>query len=171
MTAQAKGKPTLIATLLRRAEIEPDRIYGSFPLTDNVQDGFRDFTVGELARAVDVCAWLIETSFGLGAGYETLLYMGVGDFRYAIIFFAAIKCGYKVRKRVGLVQKEMLTSSRMPGMFSELHQSRTGQCDHSGGYELCQGILLVRAQRHYISVQGTATPTSNLRDACPYVLV
>jgi hypothetical protein len=91
-----KGKRTLLQTLLNRAEDEPGRLYGSFPLTDNIEDGFRDFTVGELAQAVDVCAWKIKWQYGIGIDYETILYMGVSDFRYTIFTYAAIKCGYKV---------------------------------------------------------------------------
>jgi hypothetical protein len=91
-----KGKRTLLQTLLNQAEDEPRQLYGSFPLTDNIEDGFRDFTVGELAQAVDVCAWMIKEQYGIGVDYETILYMGVSDFRYTIITYAAIKCGYKV---------------------------------------------------------------------------
>ena len=91
-----KGKRTILQTLLNRAEDNPDQLYGSFPLTDNIEDGFRDFTVGELAQAVDVCAWKIKEQYGIGVEYETILYMGVSDFRYTIFTYAAIKCGYKV---------------------------------------------------------------------------
>jgi hypothetical protein len=94
-----KGKRTLIQTLLNRAEDEPDQLYGSFPLTDNIEDGFKDFTVGELAQAVDVSAWRIKEQYGIGIDYETILYMGVNDFRYTIFTYAAIKCGYKVGRQ------------------------------------------------------------------------
>jgi hypothetical protein len=98
-TRPSKGKRTLIQTLLNRAEDEPDQLYGSFPLTDNIEDGFKDFTVGELAQAVDVCAWRIKEQYGIGIDYETILYMGVNDFRYTIFTYAAIKCGYKVGRQ------------------------------------------------------------------------
>ncbi|WPH05128.1 Adenylate-forming reductase Nps11 [Acrodontium crateriforme] len=90
-----KGMRTLMETLLALAKTQPLRIYGSYPLTDDVKDGFRDFTFSELVDAVDRCAWFIRGSLGMSQSYETLLYQGESDFRYTIVLFAAIKCGYK----------------------------------------------------------------------------
>lgn len=95
ITPAARGRRTPIATLYRRAEVEPNKLFGSFPLTDNIDDGFRDFTFGELAKAVDVCAWHLKSTYGTSDNFEAILYMGVNDFRYAILFYTAIKCGFQ----------------------------------------------------------------------------
>lgn len=97
-TAAARGRRTLINTLYRRAELEPDKIFGSFSLTDKVEDGFRDFTFAELASAVDVCAWHLKETFGTSDNFEPILYMGLNDFRYTIVFYAAVKCGFHVSR-------------------------------------------------------------------------
>lgn len=96
VTAAARGCRTLINTLYRRAEIEPNKTFGSFPLANKIEDGFRDFTFAELASAVDVCAWHLKETFGTSDNFEPILYMGANDFRYALVFFAAIKCGFHV---------------------------------------------------------------------------
>lgn len=92
--AVARGRRTLINTLYRRAEIEPNKTFGSYPVADKIEDGFRDFTFAELASAIDVCAWHLRDIFGMSDNFEPILYMGANDFRYTLIFFAAIKCGY-----------------------------------------------------------------------------
>jgi acyl-CoA synthetase (AMP-forming)/AMP-acid ligase II len=97
LTAAAKGERTLIETFLALAKVHPDRLYGSICLTQSETSEFRDFTVIELDQAVDRCAWTIKEQFGVVTDHETLLCLCESDFRYTIMFFAAIKCGYKVR--------------------------------------------------------------------------
>ncbi|KAK4632092.1 Adenylate-forming reductase Nps11 [Fulvia fulva] len=91
-TAQPiKGGRTLIQTLLARVESDPDRLYGSFPLTHDIEDGFYDFTFGELGRAVDHCAWMIKDCYGTSTHSETLLFMGARDFCYTIVFLCCLE--------------------------------------------------------------------------------
>lgn len=98
-TPAGRGRRTTIATLYRRAELEPNKLFGSFPLTDNIEDGFRDFTFAELAKAVDTCAWNLKETFGTSEQFEAILSMGSNDYRYIIFFYAAIKCGFQVKHR------------------------------------------------------------------------
>lgn len=101
-----RGQRTLIQTLIQRAQDSPDEVFGSIPVTSDIHDGFHDFTVRDLVCAIDACAWTIKEHYGVSTEHETLLYMGASDFRYTIVLFAAIKCGYKV------VQDTSLTVSR-----------------------------------------------------------
>lgn len=92
-----RGQRTIIETLSHKAAVEPNRIFGSFAKTADLDDGFHDFTFAELANAVQACAWFIHEVFGSSESFETLIYLGVNDFRYTIVLFAAVMCGYKVR--------------------------------------------------------------------------
>lgn len=87
---------TILETLQKQAQNEPERIYASYALSPDLSEGFRDVTVGELLRAVDAFAWWLHNGWGRGEDFGTVAYIGPSDLRYAIFFFAAIKCGYKV---------------------------------------------------------------------------
>ncbi|MCJ1280743.1 hypothetical protein MMC26_000060 [Xylographa opegraphella] len=52
--------------------------------------------MSELANAVNRCAYWVEQKLGASSVFETLAYMGPSDLRYAIVFLAAVKCGYKL---------------------------------------------------------------------------
>ena len=72
------------------------RVAFSYPLTSNLEDGFRDVTFKEFANAIDRCSWLLRERLGHCDNFKTLTYMGPSDQRYIILIFAAIKTGYKV---------------------------------------------------------------------------
>lgn len=80
------------------ASIEPERVYASIPWTTDVNDGFRDVSMTDLASAINHVAWMLEGVDGKpSAGrFETVAYMGASDIRYAIFFLAGIKVGYVV---------------------------------------------------------------------------
>ena len=50
----------------------------------------------QVSQAVNKCAYWLEDLIGRSTVFETLSYMGLPDLRYAIVFLAAVKCGYKV---------------------------------------------------------------------------
>ena len=50
----------------------------------------------EFTQAVNKFASWLKGKIGRSTAYETLAYMGPSDVRYAVIFLAAVKCGYKV---------------------------------------------------------------------------
>ncbi|KAL0261671.1 Histone transcription regulator 3 [Diplodia seriata] len=86
---------TLLETLQKQARDEPDRTYASYALSTDVSEGFRDVTVGDLVRAIDAFAWWLHAGWGRSEDFGTVAYIGPSDLRYAIFFYAAIKCGYK----------------------------------------------------------------------------
>ncbi|KZL69590.1 ochratoxin a non-ribosomal peptide synthetase [Colletotrichum incanum] len=76
---------------------EPDRIWASYAISKEIaKDGFRDITIGQLAKAVDRLAWHIDSTIGKSTTFETILYFGLPDVRYATILMAAVKTGHKV---------------------------------------------------------------------------
>jgi acyl-CoA synthetase (AMP-forming)/AMP-acid ligase II len=85
--------PTLIDEL---ATTDTTRVFVSIPRTTTIEDGFEDITYGDLARAVNRCAWWMERTLQRSETFETLNYVGPQDLRYVILLFAAIKTGYQV---------------------------------------------------------------------------
>ncbi|KAK1981320.1 ochratoxin A non-ribosomal peptide synthetase [Colletotrichum cereale] len=76
---------------------EPERVWASYAVSEDIAgDGFRDVTIGRLARAVDRLAWHIDAAVGRSAAFETVLYFGLPDVRYAVVLMAAVKTGHKV---------------------------------------------------------------------------
>ena len=90
--------PALIDEIAAR---RPSRPFISLPINnDNLSQGYRDFTFGDLARAVDRCALWIVTKLGrCGNEDETriLAYVGPQDVRYPVLMLGAVKAGYTVR--------------------------------------------------------------------------
>ena len=78
------------------AKLNPERIYASIPVTSEVTHGFRDISIMDLSQAVNGFAWWLDARMSRRTKFETLAYMGLPDLRYAIVFLAAVKCGYKV---------------------------------------------------------------------------
>ncbi|GAW27362.1 putative NRPS-like enzyme [Rosellinia necatrix] len=85
--------PSVLDQLSRRT---PTKLFASVPKTGDLLDGFRDVSVSDMARCVDFAAACIENHFGRGDNFETLAYVGIPDLRGVIIFYAAVKCGYKL---------------------------------------------------------------------------
>ena len=78
------------------ARNDRDQVYASFPRSSDLSGGFRDVSVLEMARAVNKVAYWLDGVIGRSTSFETVAYMGPFDLRYAIVFLAAVKCGYKV---------------------------------------------------------------------------
>ena len=79
------------------ARSNPNRIYATVPRSADFSQGFLHVTMLQISQAVNDCAYWLEHSIGRSTVFETLAYMGLSDLRYAIVFLAAVKCGYKVR--------------------------------------------------------------------------
>ena len=92
----AYGKRLIAHTVDDLAFREPDRVWATIPLGSEISDGFRDITVKQLANAVNAVAWWLDSKIGRSDHFEVLAYLGQSDVRYAILFFAAVKCGYVV---------------------------------------------------------------------------
>lgn len=90
------GKRLIPQIIDELAGANPRKVFASYPISPNLQDGFRDVNYLQLANAINTCAWWIEGQVGKGHNFETLAYIGPSDLRYAILTIAAIKAGYKV---------------------------------------------------------------------------
>lgn len=73
----------------------PDRIFGSYAISNDISQGFRSVTMMQMAVSVNHLAWWIKERFGVSNDFETISYMGISDFRYPMFCLAAIKCGFK----------------------------------------------------------------------------
>lgn len=78
------------------ARSNPERIYATLPLSSDLSQGFHDVTMLRVSQAVNNCAHWLEHTIGRSTVFETLSDMGLSDLRYAVVFLAAVKCGYKV---------------------------------------------------------------------------
>lgn len=87
---------TLLEALHKQAVEEPERIYASCAISADIEEGFRDITVRQILSAIDAFAWWLQGGWGRSESFDTIAYVGPSDLRYAIFFYAAIKCGFKV---------------------------------------------------------------------------
>ena len=80
------------------ARSNPNRVYATLSLSSDLTQGFCNVTMLQVSQAVNRCAYWLEHTVGRSTVFETLSYIGLSDLRYAIVFLAAVKCGYKVRR-------------------------------------------------------------------------
>ncbi|KAI9808850.1 MAG: putative NRPS-like protein biosynthetic cluster [Pycnora praestabilis] len=116
-----RGERLLVRTVDSHAKEDPQRIWASIPHLSDLSQGFRDITFGELAQAVDYVAWYIEQNIGHSKenAFETITYMGISDIRYAVMVYAAIKCGYKT-----LLASVRNSTSGNLSLLNELNSSK-----------------------------------------------
>ena len=88
--------PTVLDDISKR---DPHRLYAVVPNSDELADGFKSISFKEMAHCVDYFAHVLEKNIGRSAVSETVAYIGVPDLRNAIVFLAAVKCGFKVTLR------------------------------------------------------------------------
>ena len=92
----AFGHRLLAETLSDLESSEPDRIYASVPKSNNLADGFLDVSFRDMERMASVLTSWIEDTWGRSSSFETIAYIGIPDLRSAVVFFAAVRNGYKV---------------------------------------------------------------------------
>ena len=81
-----------------RARENPEGSVWSVPRAPEFADGFCDINYGQVARAIDKAAWLIERDIGKSTTFEKVAYMGPQDLRYPIVAIAAQKTGHTVSR-------------------------------------------------------------------------
>ena len=91
------GRRLLPSVLDQVAATHPNRLYASIPVADQISQGYQDITFQQIKNAVDHLAWSISETHGQSKDFTTICYIGEPDLRTAVVFLAAVKCGYKVR--------------------------------------------------------------------------
>lgn len=93
------GRRLLPCVLDDEAALNPERVFAIIPRSDDLSQGFNDVTFAQMANAVNYLADRLQALFGPKPEhhFETLTYIGVSDLRYNVVFYAAVKAGYKVR--------------------------------------------------------------------------
>ena len=73
-------------------------MFAAIAKSTEIPQGFKDVLFAEVSNAVNYTAYRLHKEFGHELEYasETLAYVGIPDLRYNIVFYAAVKCGYKV---------------------------------------------------------------------------
>lgn len=94
----AYGRRLVPQVVDQLAATVPDRVYAAIPKTSDVQDGFQDVTIAELANCINFMARWLEKRFGRSETFETITYVGLSDLKGITILLAAIKVGYKVHR-------------------------------------------------------------------------
>lgn len=90
------GRRLLPQVVDHYAQTDPNRVYASIPESDtDLSKGFRDVTMAKLAAMANRLAWWLVGILGVGH-LDAIAYVGPAEIRYAAIFLAAVKCGYKV---------------------------------------------------------------------------
>ena len=94
---EQRGSRILPLVLDELAQQTPQRLYAKVLKDADLSHGFTDVTVAHVSNATHACAWWLSKTIGTSQDFETLVYVGINDLRYPVFWFAAIKCGYKVR--------------------------------------------------------------------------
>ncbi|KAG6991078.1 hypothetical protein G7Y79_00057g090600 [Physcia stellaris] len=92
------GRRLLPCVLDDEAALNPERVFAIVPRSDDLSQGFNDVAFAQMANAVNYLAGRLQALFGPKPEhhFETLTYIGISDLRYNVVFYAAVKAGYKV---------------------------------------------------------------------------
>ena len=92
------GRRLLPCLLDDEAQTNPQRVFAALARSNDLSQGFQDISFHQVANAVNFIAHRLQTIFGSNPDqdFETLTYIGPPDLRYSVVFYAAVKCGYKV---------------------------------------------------------------------------
>ena len=92
------GRRLLPCVLDDEAQANPQRVFAALARSNDLSQGFQDVNFQQVANAVNHIAFWLRDVFGPvpDREFETLTYFGLPDLRYSIVFYAAVKCGYKV---------------------------------------------------------------------------
>lgn len=98
MASEPIGRRLLPAIIDDYAKNKPNRVYASVPVCQHdLTKGYKDFTYAHFARAINAAAHWLDKTLGKSSGtFETFMYLGARDLRYAILTVAAAKTGRKV---------------------------------------------------------------------------
>ncbi|KAF3009254.1 putative secondary metabolism biosynthetic enzyme [Neopestalotiopsis sp. 37M] len=134
-SAIAYGRRLFPSYLDQIAKTNPGRVYAAIPKTADVEDGYIDVTIADLARCTNFMAKWIEDKFGKSQNFETITYVGLSDLRGVALFLAAIKTGHKA----------LLASPRNPPASNLSLMEQTGSSKLLYSTELAPLITPFRA--------------------------
>lgn len=94
----AYGRRLLPCVLDDEAQANPEKVFAAIARSNDLSQGFQDITFRQAANAVNYLAHKLRATFGSNPDYEyeTVTYIGPSDLRYSLIFYAAVKSGFKV---------------------------------------------------------------------------
>jgi hypothetical protein len=95
--AIAYGRRLLPHVLDEDSQNDPTRVYASCAISASIVEGFRDWTVRDIANATNALSWWMKRAIGQSQSFETIAYLGASDIRYSLACLAGIKCGWVVR--------------------------------------------------------------------------
>lgn len=92
------GRRLLPCILDTEGRYHPKRTFATIPRSNNTSEGFQDISFLQIANAVNLTAQQLRAHFGTTpeSKFETITFLGIPDLSYNIIFYTAVKCGYKV---------------------------------------------------------------------------
>jgi hypothetical protein len=76
------GKRLLPNIVDHAAVLEPERLIRVQAKSSDISDGFNHLTMKDLSHASNFTAYLIESQIGKSHNFETISFIGAGDFRY-----------------------------------------------------------------------------------------
>ena len=79
------------------ARTNPNAVFASIPISNDVRNGFRDVTYLDYANAINRAALWLEGELGKTINGEKIGYIAPSDLRYLVLTVAAVKVGYQVR--------------------------------------------------------------------------
>nr|ARJ54151.1 nonribosomal peptide synthetase [Ramalina conduplicans] len=92
------GRRLLPCILDEEANHHPKRTFATIPRSNNTSEGFQNISFLQVANAVNHVAHQLRARFGTipESKFETITFLGIPDLSYNVVFYAAVKCGYKV---------------------------------------------------------------------------
>lgn len=93
------GGRLVCSALHSEARRNPTRLFAIIANTNDLANGYRQITFGQISRATNYLANWLQTRFENGTAptpQTTLAYLGIRDIRHNIVFYAAVQCRYQV---------------------------------------------------------------------------
>ena len=137
------------------AEKNPTRLFAVVTKSANLSDGFRQVDYDQMANAVNSVAHDLIVALGEPEyPFETLTYVGTVDLRYNIIFYAAVKCGYKVSRNSCVVGQKYRIDISI-GLFPIAEEPPTGQHKSHGTNPVSESCIRSRSGTTHPGVHRT----------------
>lgn len=74
------GQRMIVHELERQAVETPDRVLFTIPLTNKLEDGFKNITVATFSNAVNRAAWFFESALEKSETFDVVGYLGPSNY-------------------------------------------------------------------------------------------